>query len=126
MNHLTNADILFREIKEHLGNPPVYLLDVRPAQGYPLGLICSHEVAEQISRATKALPYSMDKSPTMDFMEPMTGPHSILTRQVDLPPSLTISANAYCSGRRMEGFAPAIQSRICTTTSFVSAPLHSR
>ncbi|RJE25349.1 Cytochrome p450 [Aspergillus sclerotialis] len=76
-----HVDILFREIKEHLGNPPVYLLDVRPAQSYPIGILCNHEVAEQVSRATKALPYSMDKSPTMDFMEPLTGPSSVLTSQ---------------------------------------------
>lgn len=81
LNQLTKADIVFREIKEHLGNPPVYFLDVRPAQEYPLGIVCSHEVAEQITRVTKALPYSMEKSPTMAFIEPVTGPSSILTRQ---------------------------------------------
>ena len=69
----------------------MYFLDVRPAQRAPLGILCNHEVAEQVTRATKALPYSMDKSPTMDFMEPLTGPSSVLTRQVSIAYSIMIS-----------------------------------
>lgn len=74
--------MVFTEIKEHLGNPPVYLLDVRPAQGYVLGIICSHEVAEQVTKSSRIFPYSVPKTPTMDFMEPMIGPRSVLSNQV--------------------------------------------
>lgn len=92
----------------------MYFLDVRPAQRAPLGILCNHEVAEQVTRATKALPYSMDKSPTMDFMEPLTGPSSVLTRQVSNAYLIMILANVVVQGEEWKalrrrfnpGFAP--------------------
>ncbi|GKZ18947.1 hypothetical protein AbraIFM66951_001907 [Aspergillus brasiliensis] len=74
-----HIDIVFREIQEHLGNPPLMLFDLRPVQ-YRLCVVGSHEVAEQISRSTKSFPYSMQKSPTMGAFEPLLGPHSIVTQ----------------------------------------------
>ncbi len=52
------------EICRAMGDPPIMLLDVRPL-ALPTAVIASHEVAEQISRATRSHPYSAPKSPTM-------------------------------------------------------------
>ncbi|KAL5121899.1 hypothetical protein ACEQ8H_000114 [Pleosporales sp. CAS-2024a] len=46
------------------GCPDYLFVDTRPAQ-YPLALIASHHVAEQITKATKEQPYSTTKSPTL-------------------------------------------------------------
>jgi hypothetical protein len=69
------------EVREALGNPPAFILDVRPAQR-ALGVICTHEVAEQVSKNTKSFPYSMAKSPTYAEFVHLLGPSSIVTAQV--------------------------------------------
>lgn len=73
-----HIDIVLQEIRRHLGNPPLFLLDLRPIQR-PLVIVCSHEVAEQVSKSTKELPYSVPKSPTIKALEPLLGPNSILS-----------------------------------------------
>ncbi|RAH81452.1 cytochrome P450 monooxygenase, partial [Aspergillus japonicus CBS 114.51] len=75
-----HVDRVFGEVQQSLGNPPLYLLDLRPVVGV-LGIVCSHEVAEQVSRSTKGFPYSMRKSPTMKPLEPLLGPHSVITAE---------------------------------------------
>ncbi|RAH63904.1 cytochrome P450 [Aspergillus aculeatinus CBS 121060] len=75
-----HVDHVFGEVQQYLGNPPLYLLDLRPVVGV-LGIVCNHEVAEQISRSTKGFPYSMRKSPTMKALEPLLGPHSVITAE---------------------------------------------
>lgn len=77
------SDIVFQEIQEHLGNPPLVLYDLRPVE-FRLCVVGSHEVAEQIARSSKSFPYSMKKSPTMGALEPLLGPYSIITQQVGL------------------------------------------
>ncbi|PYH92124.1 cytochrome P450 [Aspergillus ellipticus CBS 707.79] len=72
------SDVVFHEIREHLGNPPLMFFNLRPLQR-PLCVVGNHDVAEQISRSTKPFPYSMAKSPTMEQFEPLLGPHSIIT-----------------------------------------------
>ena len=71
---------MFQEIQKHLGNPPVFILDLRPVQ-HVLCVVGNHEVAEQVSRSTKSFPYSMGKSPTMRLYDHLLGPKSILTAQ---------------------------------------------
>lgn len=46
------------------GKPDVLFMDMRPLQ-YPVLLVCSHEIAEQVSKSTKTQPYSVTKSPTI-------------------------------------------------------------
>ncbi|RAL00327.1 cytochrome P450 [Aspergillus ibericus CBS 121593] len=75
-----HIDIIFREIQEHLGNPPLVLYDLRPLQR-PLCVVRDHEVAEQVSRNTKNFPYSMGKSPWMKTLEPLLGSYSIITSE---------------------------------------------
>ncbi|PWY81861.1 cytochrome P450 [Aspergillus heteromorphus CBS 117.55] len=75
-----HIDIVFLEIRKYMGNPPLMFFDLRPLQ-QPLCVVGSHEIAEQISKSTKAFPYSMSKSPTMWQLAPLLGPHSILTAE---------------------------------------------
>lgn len=87
---------MLQEIRRHLGNPPLFLLDLRPIQR-PLVIVCSHEVAEQVSKSTKELPYSVPKSPTIKALEPLLGPNSILSAHVrSVVSALFASTNRRC------------------------------
>ncbi|CAO2649121.1 Nn.00g100700.m01.CDS01 [Neocucurbitaria sp. VM-36] len=58
-------------------------LDVRPVQ-YPVALITSHELAEQITRASKFQQYSVTKSPTIqDGFGQLMGKYSLLSENGD-------------------------------------------
>lgn len=58
------------------------LVDLRPVN-YPMTVVTSHEVAEQISKATKMYPYSVIKSPTLlSTYRRLIGARSILTEEV--------------------------------------------
>ncbi|KAF4220072.1 hypothetical protein CNMCM8980_003361 [Aspergillus fumigatiaffinis] len=76
------ADIVFSAIYEHLGKPPLFLLDLWPL-GRPICVVCSHEVAEQISRQSRTFPYSVPKSPTTKAFVDVIGPKSIVTAEGD-------------------------------------------
>ncbi|KAF2090002.1 cytochrome P450 52A11 [Saccharata proteae CBS 121410] len=71
---------IFYDMAKSIGLPPMMLLDLRPFY-YPLCLICSHEVAEDISKASKLLPYSVPKSPTLKDIDPLIGKFSIISAQ---------------------------------------------
>jgi cytochrome P450 len=60
------------------GSPPVLLFDMRPAF-YPILVIFSHTVAEQITKPSKTFKYSVTKSPTMKALLPIVGPTSLIT-----------------------------------------------
>lgn len=68
-------------ILESLGRPPLILLDIRPLN-YPMVIVADHEIAEQVSRASKGFPYSLPKSPTMTYIDPLVGHHSLVSIQV--------------------------------------------
>jgi len=74
-------DKIFEEMWEALGKPPVMAVDLRPV-GYPLLLVTSHEIAEQVSRPSKLYPLSTPKSPTWTHMAPIIGMTSILGKEV--------------------------------------------
>ncbi|KAL2784242.1 hypothetical protein BJX66DRAFT_344213 [Aspergillus keveii] len=69
---ITDMDQIFLEIRAKLRNPPLFIADLRPIF-HPICVICSHEVAEQISRASKAFPYSPPKGDVLDHFEPFLG-----------------------------------------------------
>jgi cytochrome P450 len=72
--------------------------DTRPAQ-YPLALIASHDIAEQLSRSTKQQPYSTTKSPTIQGgLRRLIGPYSLLSEEGESWKSLRKRFNP--------GFAP--------------------
>lgn len=65
------------QMNKDLGRPPLVLVDLRP-MSRPLVLVGNHEIAEQISKATKLYPTSAPKN-DLAYMEPIIGPKSILT-----------------------------------------------
>ncbi len=71
---------------KELGNPPLMFCDLRPVS-YPMVVINSHEVAEEVSRSSTKFPWSTPKSPTLGTLVRVTGPESILVKQVggDIP-----------------------------------------
>ncbi|KAK4668316.1 uncharacterized protein QC763_000680 [Podospora pseudopauciseta] len=75
-----HIDWIFRDMVKAAGNPSVLLVDLWPAR-YPMAVISSHEVAEQLSKATKQYPWSAPKSPTIADLVDLIGPHSILSKQ---------------------------------------------
>lgn len=70
---------------ESLGKPSLILLDIRPLN-YPMVIVADHEVAEQVSRASKGFPYSLPKSPGMTYLDPLIGQHSLVS--IKVPPPL--------------------------------------
>src|ERR1700761_3989415 len=65
---------------------------------WPICVIRSHTVAEQLTRSTKRSPYSTPKSPSIGEIQPIIGAHSIITAQGEEWKSLRRTFNA--------GFAP--------------------
>ncbi|OJD16151.1 hypothetical protein AJ78_03640 [Emergomyces pasteurianus Ep9510] len=63
-------------LKNTPGNPGILHFDIRPVSK-PMILIGSHEVAEQISRASSIFKYSVPKSPTAHILKPIMGETSI-------------------------------------------------
>jgi cytochrome P450 len=57
-------DYVFESIWKKNGQPGFLFLDLRPVV-QPMLLVCSHEIAEQVTRPTKTQPYSVTKSPTL-------------------------------------------------------------
>lgn len=90
--------MVFSEMRDTLGNPPLMLVDLRPVT-YPMLLISDLEIAEQVSRGTKAFPKSIPKSETEKHTAYLLGPTSILTEQGETWSELRKKFNP--------GFAPA-------------------
>lgn len=63
-NGIHYADYVLENIWKAHGSPEYMFFDTRPVQ-YPLVLIASHEMAEQISKSSKSHQYSVTKSPTV-------------------------------------------------------------
>ncbi|KAJ4987846.1 cytochrome P450 52A11 [Stagonosporopsis vannaccii] len=78
-NSKVHPDYIIEDIWIENGRPEYMYLDFRPVQ-YPLLLVASHELAEQLTRVTKSHPYSVTKSPTVQGeFGALVGKHSILT-----------------------------------------------
>lgn len=73
---------------EALGKPPIFVIDNWPVVP-AMVIICDHEVAEQLTRPSSALPYSALKSPSVDRIVDLIGPNSILLKQVSELPYLS-------------------------------------
>ncbi|XXH02119.1 hypothetical protein Hte_008487 [Hypoxylon texense] len=72
-----HPDSVFIQMNNDLGRPPLMFVDLRPVNR-PMVLIRSHEIAEQISKASTLYPTSTPKS-DLGYLEPVIGPSSILT-----------------------------------------------
>ena len=84
------TDYAFITMNEALGKPPLMLVDMRPIDR-PVVIVKSHEVAEQISRASGQYPYSLPKDQrSYDHMKYIQGKTAISAAQVCLPPCSTL------------------------------------
>jgi hypothetical protein len=65
-------------------SPQMLFLDLRPVN-YPMVIVASHDIAEQISRVTKLNPESVPKSPTMQQgYRRLIGANSIISEGVNI------------------------------------------
>jgi hypothetical protein len=65
-------------------SPQMLFLDLRPVN-YPMVIVASHDIAEQISRVTKLNPESVPKSPTMQqSYRRLIGDKSIISEGVNI------------------------------------------
>ncbi|SPO06098.1 related to cytochrome P450 monooxygenase [Cephalotrichum gorgonifer] len=78
----TQWDTIAGNMFKSIGNPPLLLLDLRPLN-FPMAIIADHELAEQVSRASKLFPYSVPKSSNMSYIDPLVGHHSLVSIQGD-------------------------------------------
>ncbi|TLD37964.1 hypothetical protein E2P81_ATG03639 [Venturia nashicola] len=72
-----HEDYAFKKISDDLGSPSLFVLDMRPLF-YPLCIVNSHQVMEQIARPSQIFKYSVPKSPTLKWLEPLIGSTSII------------------------------------------------
>ncbi|RYP79567.1 hypothetical protein DL770_006613 [Monosporascus sp. CRB-9-2] len=73
--------MIFTEMHEALGRPPLMLVDLRPVNR-PVVLVTNHEIAEQVSQASKLYPTSAPKS-DLKYLTHLTGPTSLLASHGD-------------------------------------------
>ncbi|KAF2652552.1 cytochrome P450 [Lophiostoma macrostomum CBS 122681] len=76
-----HVDYIFEDLLKSIGRPELYFVDIRPVN-YPMVVIASHEIAEQVSRSSKLFPYSVTKSPTLhNSFHKLIGSQSLLTAE---------------------------------------------
>jgi len=73
------------------------VIDIWPLN-YPMAIIINHDIAEQISRASKNYPYGTPKSPTMKYLNPIIGKHSLVS--INVSPALLSSLSTGIPKRR--------------------------
>ncbi|KAI1848877.1 hypothetical protein JX266_005305 [Neoarthrinium moseri] len=77
-NPNAHPDLAFAAINDAQARPPLTFVDLRPF-GPAMVLVRSHDIAEQISKASKLLPYSLPKMPEVyGHMVHVTGKTSVL------------------------------------------------
>jgi len=72
-----HSDYFMYELVKRAGYPSMLILDPRPLN-YPICIVTSHIVAEQLSRPTPEFKYGVPKSPTFSEMIPLIGKQSLL------------------------------------------------
>src|ERR1700761_4435977 len=92
------VDYTFMAMQKAIGNPPIVIFDMRPFF-WPICVIYSHNVAEQIAKPSKTFRYSVFKSPTVKALLPVIGPTSIIRAEGEVWKRLRKRFNP--------GFAPA-------------------
>lgn len=102
-----DVDMVFSSVFRALGKPPLMIFDFRPIM-YPMVVVTSHEVAEQVSRPSRAFPWSLPKSPTLGAMRPLIGKYSILTLAGEEWKNLRRRFNPGFSPQHLMGLLPCI------------------
>ncbi|KAI0199111.1 cytochrome P450 [Astrocystis sublimbata] len=75
-----HTDAIFEDMRASIGRPSVMFVDLRPVNP-PMILVATHDVAEQISKPSKAHAFSVPKSPSLAQMTPMIGAETILRKE---------------------------------------------
>ncbi|KAI0109157.1 cytochrome P450 [Nemania sp. FL0031] len=76
-----HPDVIFSNMHEALGRPPVMLVDLRPISR-PMVIVANHEIAEQVSKASNLFPTSLPKT-SLTHLEHLIGPSSIIASHGD-------------------------------------------
>ena len=84
------------------GYPELFLADTRPT-GPPLTVVCSHAVAEQVSKVSKGFPVSVNKSPTTFEFTRLIGYETILLKEARAVTYIYISCSITNRRRVMLG-----------------------
>ncbi|KAL1595798.1 hypothetical protein SLS60_009487 [Paraconiothyrium brasiliense] len=102
-----HIDYIFESMVEDEGRPNILLVDVRPIS-YPLAVVNSHAVAEQISRVSKGFPMSVNKSPTIFGFTRLIGHESVLSKEGDAWKTLRKRFNPGFAPQHLSTLLPAI------------------
>jgi hypothetical protein len=78
-----HPDAIFSDMHSTLGKPPVMMVDNWPVVP-PMVIIADHKVAEQVSKVSKAFPFSAPRSPSVDKIIDLIGANSILFKNVSV------------------------------------------
>ncbi|ETS73855.1 hypothetical protein PFICI_14801 [Pestalotiopsis fici W106-1] len=105
-----HPDVMFSEMHESLGSPPLMFVDLRPVNR-PMVLVSSYEVAEQISKASQDFPTSIPKT-DLSYMSSLTGPTSILHAHGDEWKALRKRYNPAFAPQHLMTLLPCIVDRI--------------
>ncbi|KAI0860528.1 cytochrome P450 [Xylaria cubensis] len=109
-----HPDLAFQAISEALGRPPLMFMDLRPF-GQAMVIVGSHEVAEQVSKTYKHLPYSLPKMPQVyGHLVHVNGPTSILGADGDEWKQLRKRFNAGFASQHLITFLPQILEKSST------------
>ncbi|KAF9730673.1 hypothetical protein PMIN06_004166 [Paraphaeosphaeria minitans] len=110
-----HIDYILEGMAQAAGRPDVLFVDVRPAS-YPLTVVNSHAVAEQISRVSKGFPTSVRKSPTIFEFTRLIGHESVLSKEGDAWKTLRKRFNPGFAPQHLTTLLPAIVDK---TTTFL-------
>ncbi|KAK0630535.1 cytochrome P450 52A11 [Bombardia bombarda] len=109
-----HPDMIFSEMHDTIGRPPLMFVDLRPVNR-PMVLVTSHEIAEQISRASKLFPTSVPKA-SLNYLVHLIGPTSIIAAHGDTWKALRKRFNPGFAPQHLMTLLPAILSK---TSGFV-------
>ncbi|CEN61024.1 hypothetical protein ASPCAL07693 [Aspergillus calidoustus] len=98
-------------IKRQTDDTGLMLLDLRPAF-YPIAVIYSHDLAEQITRATPQFKYSVPKAPLQDMIGHVIGRDSFLTNNGELWRDTRKMFNAAFAPNHLASFIQPILEKI--------------
>ena len=110
---------MFSEMHDILGRPSLMLVDLRPVNR-PMVLVSSHEIAEQVSKASKAFPTSTPKT-DLSYLLHLTGPTSILLAHGDKWKALRKRYNPAFAPQHLMTFLPCILEKTSTFVRHLEA-----
>ncbi|KAH7303533.1 cytochrome P450 [Stachybotrys elegans] len=114
-----HPDKIFAEMSDSIGSPPLMLVDLRPVN-QPMVLVGTHDIAEQISRASDLLPTSAPKSP-LGYMMPLIGTKSIVAAEGDDWKNLRKRFNPGFAPQHLKTLIPTMLEKLPTFVGNIEA-----